>query len=76
MIRPLGLAALAVAALASCGGEAPTPAAPHRAVTERPAGTIVYVSGSNRLTSIDVASGRRRVRTMPAVARASSFPTH
>ena len=69
MIRPLGLAALAVAALAACGGEAPTPAAPHRAVAERPAGTIVYVSGSNRLTSIDVASGRRRVRTMPAVAQ-------
>jgi hypothetical protein len=70
MLRPLGLAALAAAALAACGGEAPTPAAPHRAaVSERPAGTLVYLSGTNRLTAIDVASGRRRVRTVPAVAQ-------
>jgi hypothetical protein len=70
MLRPLGLAALAAAALASCSGEAPTPAAPHRApVSERPAGTLVYVSGANRLTAVDVASGRRRVRVVPAVAQ-------
>ena len=38
-------------------------------MSDRPAGTLVYVSGSNRLTSVDVASGRRRVRVVPAVAQ-------
>jgi hypothetical protein len=36
--------------------------------TERPAGTLVLVFRSNRLTAIDVASGRRTVRRVPAVA--------
>ena len=39
------------------------------AATERPAGTIVFVSDGNRLTSIDVASERRavrRIRSLPA----------
>jgi hypothetical protein len=64
------LAVLAVVAFSSCGGEAPRPAAaPHTAVSDRPAGRLVYVSGSNRLTSVDVASGRRRVRTVPSVAQ-------
>ena len=39
-----------------------------KAVSERPAGTLVYVSGSNRLTAIDVASGRRRVRRVASLA--------
>ena len=49
------LAAVAIAALPACGGEpppAPAPAAKSR-VSERPAGTLVYVSGSNRLTAVE-----------------------
>ena len=68
MVRPRILVAVALAALPACGGEAPRAAAPHKVVSERPAGTLVYVSGSNRLTAIDVASGRRRVRTVASLA--------
>src|ERR671918_698349 len=49
--------------LSGCGGVESPPA------TERPAGTIVFVSDSNRLTAIDVATGRptvRRIRSVPA----------
>jgi hypothetical protein len=35
---------------------------------ERPAGTLVSVASSNRLTAIDAASGRRTVRRVKAVA--------
>jgi hypothetical protein len=70
MLRPLSLAVAAVAALAACGGEAPAPpaAAPHAAVSDRPAGTLVYVSGGNRLAAVDVASSRRRVRRVSSLA--------
>jgi hypothetical protein len=37
-------------------------------VSGRPAGTLVFASGSNRLTAIDVATGRRTVREVTAVA--------
>ena len=74
MSRPHLLVAVAITALTAlpaCGDEsrpAPAPAQQSR-VSERPAGTLVYVSGSNRLTAVDVATGRRRVRKMPAVAQ-------
>jgi hypothetical protein len=68
-MRPRILAALVLAALPACGGDAPPTAAPQSRVTERPAGTLVYVSGSNRLTAVDVATGRRRVRKMPSLAQ-------
>jgi hypothetical protein len=68
MLRPLALAALAAAALTACG-EARPRAAPRPAAGDRPTGTLVYVAGANRLTAVDVATGRRRVRTVPAVAR-------
>ena len=61
----IAIVSLLVAALLSgCGGTEP-PAAVHKG----PAGTIVFVSDSNRLTAIDVASGRRttrRIRSVPA----------
>jgi len=38
------------------------------AVSERPAGTLVFTFGSNRLTAIDVATGRRTVRRVSDVA--------
>jgi hypothetical protein len=71
MTRPRILAAVAIAALPAlpgCGGDSPRAAAPRSRVSEQPAGTLVYVSGSNRLTAVDVASGRRRVRRVPSVA--------
>lgn len=55
---------LVVVLLAGCGGPEREPAVP-----ERPAGTLVVLSGENRLTAIDVSSGRRvtrRVRSLPA----------
>lgn len=74
MPRPHLLVAVAITALTAlpaCGDESrPDPAPkPQSRVTERPAGTLVYVSGSNRLTAVDVATGRRRVRKMPSVAQ-------
>jgi hypothetical protein len=48
--------------LAGCGAEVAAP-------PERPSGTLVVLSGANRLTTIDVATGRRatrRVRSLPA----------
>jgi hypothetical protein len=71
MTRPPIPAAVAIAlllAVPGCGGDSPPAAAPESRVSEQPAGTLVYVSGSNRLTAVDVASGRRRVRTVAAVA--------
>ena len=66
MVRTWSLAAVALAgllALPACGGEAPRPAeAAKSRVSERPAGMLVYVSNGNRLTAIDVATGRRRAR--------------
>jgi hypothetical protein len=38
------------------------------AVTERPAGSLVFTTGSNRLTAIDVATGRRTALEVPAMA--------
>jgi hypothetical protein len=46
------------------GGRAPT-GSERRAAAERPAGTLVSVVGSNRLSAIDVASGRRTARRLP-----------
>ena len=71
MTRPRILAAVAIAALPAlpgCGGDSPRAAAPQSRVSEQPGGTLVHVSGSNRLTAVDVASGRRRVRRVPSVA--------
>jgi hypothetical protein len=69
MLRPLSLAVAALAALSACGGEAPPPAAAqHAAASDRPAGTLVYVFGGNRLAAVDVASGRRRVRRVSSLA--------
>jgi hypothetical protein len=53
-----------VAALLSGCGAAELPVI---SVPERPAGTIVFVSDSNRLTAIDVASGRRTTRWIRSV---------
>ena len=72
MTRSATLSMLATAGLlAACGSaETPTRGAPERiAATERPAGTIVFVTDANRLNAIDVASGRRvtrRMRSLPA----------
>jgi hypothetical protein len=47
---------------------APSAAPGPSAATERPAGTLVFVSDGNRLTAVDVASGRRvsrRIRAVP-----------
>ena len=71
MTRPQILTALAIVALLAlpgCGGDSPRATAPQSRVGEQPAGTLVYLSGSNRLTAVDVASGRRRVRKVSAVA--------
>jgi hypothetical protein len=64
------VALLAVSALglvlapALAGGRsADEPAAP-----ERPAGTLVFLSQGNRLTSVDVATGRRTTRRVQGVA--------
>jgi hypothetical protein len=64
------VALLAVSALgltlapALAGGRsADEPAAP-----ERPAGTIVFLSQGNRLTSVDVATGRRTTRRVRGIA--------
>ncbi len=64
MLRPRIVALVALALLPGCGAEP----APVSRPPERPAGTLVYLSGGNRLTAVDVASGRRRVRRMSAVA--------
>jgi hypothetical protein len=65
MPRPRILVAVALVALPACGGDEPAPVG-H--VSERPSGTLVYVTGSNRLTAVDVATGRRRARTVSSVA--------
>jgi hypothetical protein len=39
-----------------------------RAAGTTPAGTLVFVAGANRLTAIDVATGRRTVRNVAGVA--------
>jgi hypothetical protein len=62
-----GLAALGVG-----GGESreqgPIVAEAPRVVSTRPAGTLVYVDDGNRLTSIDVATGRRNSRRVRSLA--------
>ena len=50
---------LVAAVLSGCGAAA---------AAERPAGTIVFVAGDNRLTAIDVATGHRAARQIRAVA--------
>jgi hypothetical protein len=55
--------------LSGRAGSPGVPAGSERsAAAERPAGTLLFVVGSNRLSAIDVASGRRTVRRV-AVAR-------
>ncbi len=65
MLRPRILVAAALLGLTACGEDA---APVSRAAPERPAGTIVYLSSGNRLTAVDVATGRRRTRRISAVA--------
>jgi hypothetical protein len=65
MARTAIVSFLAAALLCGCGAAEP----PAASVAERPAGTIVVLSDSNRLTAIDVATGRRtarRIRSVPA----------
>jgi hypothetical protein len=65
MARTAIVSLLAAALLSGCGAAEP----PAVSVPERPAGTIVVLSDSNRLTAIDVATGRRtarRIRSVPA----------
>jgi hypothetical protein len=62
----IALVSFLVAAVLSGCGEAQ---APRAAVTERPEGTIVFLTDDNRLTAIDVASGQRvtrRIRSVPS----------
>ena len=62
---------LAVAVLvlsATDAGGPPAGDARRTAAGGRPAGTLVFVSGRNRLTAIDVATGRRRVRRLRSLA--------
>lgn len=57
------LTGLVLVLLSGCGGAEREPA-----VTEKPQGTLVVLADENRLTTIDVASGRRatrRVRSLP-----------
>jgi hypothetical protein len=57
---------VAVVLLSGCGAAG---AAPPEPAAARPAGTIVYASDDNRLTTFDVASGiatSRRIRSVPA----------
>ena len=66
------VATLSVVALAGVLGMLLTAAArepgSQDALDERPAGTLVFTFGSNRLAAIDVASGRKTVRNVPSVA--------
>ena len=52
----------------SYDGGAPAAALERAVASERPAGTLVFVFRSSRLGAIDVASGRRTVRRVPALA--------
>jgi hypothetical protein len=54
---------LALAPALAGGRSAQEPATP-----ERPAGTLVFLTQGHRLTSVDVASGRRTTRRVPGVA--------
>jgi hypothetical protein len=58
------LVALAAAVLLTGDGGADTVGERGAA---RPSGTLVFVTGSNRLTAIDMATGRRTVRTVRAL---------
>ena len=64
------LAALALGALVAAplpgSDSAPDSDVPSRA--ERPAGSLVFVFRSSRLAAVDVATGRRTVRRVPALA--------
>ena len=65
MARVAIVSILGLLALSGCGAAELPPAA----VPDRPAGTLVFVSGENRLTAVDVASGRRtsrRIRSVPS----------
>jgi hypothetical protein len=68
MVRTGSLAAIGLLALSACGDAAPRAAEPASQISERPGGTVVFVSRGNRLTAIDVATGRRRVRRVSALA--------
>jgi hypothetical protein len=65
LLVALALAGLLAAPLSGSGG-APDSQVPTAA--ERPAGTLVFVFRSSRLAAIDVATGRRTVRRVPAIA--------
>jgi hypothetical protein len=61
----LGVSALGLALAAALAGGRSTdePLTP-----ERPAGTLVFLSQGNRLTAVDVATGRRTTRRVQGVA--------
>ncbi len=64
MARLIGLAVVVgLLALPAGAGRAP-----EAAFSERPAGTLVFAFGSNRLVAVDVATGRRTVRRISGVA--------
>jgi hypothetical protein len=60
VVMSLVVAAALLLSGAAGGSDAPS--------VEAPSGTLVFVSGTNRLTAIDVASGRRTVRRVASVA--------
>jgi hypothetical protein len=64
MRRALLLAVGLFATGCGSGAERPAPAVPDA----RPSGTIAFVSDGNRLTAIDVATGRRATRRISSVA--------
>jgi hypothetical protein len=65
ILAALALGALVAAPLPGSGG-APDNAVPSGA--ERSAGSLVFVFRSSRLAAVDVATGRRTVRRVPALA--------
>jgi hypothetical protein len=76
VILLLVLTAGALVALQACGDETGErgrlAAGALRAESTRPSGTLVYVDAENRLTAIDVATGRRRARRIRSLATCSA----
>ena len=62
------VAAVALLLVGHRGGTETDGSVTASAVTARPAGTLVFTFGTNRLMAIDVASGRRTARKVPSVA--------
>ena len=69
MVRSVLVCLLTSALVTGCGGQERAAVTEPASVSARPAGTIVFASDGNRLTAIDVATGRRssrRIRAVPA----------